>query len=408
MPEAATMESRVGWRIVAFGDVVRQVKDKVNPEESGLERYVAGEHMDTDDLRIRRWGEIGDGYLGPAFHMRFKPGHVLYGSRRTYLRKVAVADFEGITANTTYVLESADPEVLLPELLPFIMQTEAFSQHSVRESKGSVNPYVNFSDLAWFEFTLPPIDEQRRIAEELSTAHQLEEHYRVLQEKARGLLDSLATSVLHQQALRILYTEPSVSAPEGYRIVTFGDVCDRITYGFTNPMPTTDEGPWMVTATDVRDGVIDYSTARHTSRNAFENDLTAKSRVQKGDVLLTKDGTLGRVAVVDRDDVCVNQSVAVLRPSLDVDYLFLAWTLRAPVMQWRLMLDVGGSAVKHLYITKIADTRFLLPALPHQRHCVEQLRELELAVLDSTARQQSVRELVARIISTAMEVTGDV
>ena len=162
MSDMATKRPQAGWTTVAFGDVVRQVKDKVDPEASGLERYVAGEHMDTDDLRIRRWGEIGDGYLGPAFHMRFKPGQVLYGSRRTYLRKVAVADFEGITANTTYVLESANPDVLLPELLPFIMQTEAFNQHSVRESKGSVNPYVNFSDLAWFEFTLPPIEEQRR------------------------------------------------------------------------------------------------------------------------------------------------------------------------------------------------------------------------------------------------------
>ncbi|MCP4002899.1 MAG: restriction endonuclease subunit S, partial [bacterium] len=98
MLELATNLTKAGCTTAAFGDVVRHVKDKVDPEESGLERYIAGEHMNSDDLIIRRWGEIGDGYLGPAFHMRFKPGHVLYGSRRTYLRKVAVADFEGITA----------------------------------------------------------------------------------------------------------------------------------------------------------------------------------------------------------------------------------------------------------------------------------------------------------------------
>lgn len=158
---------------VKFGDVVCQVKDKVDPETSGLDRYIAGEHMDTDDLRIRRWGEIGDGYLGPAFHMRFKPGQVLYGSRRTYLRKVAVPDFEGICANTTFVLEPKDPNRLLPELLPFIMQTERFHEHSVKQSKGSVNPYVNFSDLEWYEFALPPLAEQRRIAEVLGATEQL-------------------------------------------------------------------------------------------------------------------------------------------------------------------------------------------------------------------------------------------
>jgi type I restriction enzyme S subunit len=145
------------------------VSDRVDPETAGLERYVAGEHMDTDDLRIRRWGIVGDGYLGPAFHMRFKPGQVLYGSRRTYLRKVAVPDFEGVTANTTFVLEPKDPAVLLPELLPYVMSSDSFHSYSIEQSKGSVNPYINFSDLASYEFALPPLEEKRRIATALGS-----------------------------------------------------------------------------------------------------------------------------------------------------------------------------------------------------------------------------------------------
>ena len=101
-----------GWRSVKFGDLVRKVNDRVDPESSGISRYVAGEHMDSDNLNITRWGVVGDGYLGPAFTMRFQPGQILYGSRRTYLRKVAMADFEGICANTTFVLESKSEELL--------------------------------------------------------------------------------------------------------------------------------------------------------------------------------------------------------------------------------------------------------------------------------------------------------
>ena len=85
-----TTQDKSGWAKVAFGDVVRKVSDRVDPASSGLERYVAGEHMVTDELKITNWGLIGEDYLGPAFHMRFKPGQVLYGSRRTYLRKVAL------------------------------------------------------------------------------------------------------------------------------------------------------------------------------------------------------------------------------------------------------------------------------------------------------------------------------
>jgi type I restriction enzyme S subunit len=158
------------WLKVRFGDVVRQCKAKADPETSGLERYVAGDHMDTDDLRLRRWGVIGSGYLGPAFNVRFKSGQVLYGSRRTYLRKVAVAGFDGICANTTFVLETKNPEMLLAEFLPFVMQTDGFNDYSVKNSKGSVNPYINFTDLEKFEFHLPPIAEQSRIIKLLRAA----------------------------------------------------------------------------------------------------------------------------------------------------------------------------------------------------------------------------------------------
>ncbi len=190
-----TESFKPGWRRVKFGDVVRQSKDKADPETSGLERYIAGDHMDTDDLRLRRWGEIGSGYLGPAFHMRFKPGQVLYGSRRTYLRKVAIADFNGICANTTFVLEPKNPADLLPAFLPFLMQTQAFNSFSVKNSKGSVNPYINFSDLAKFEFLLPPAKEQRSITDTLLNLSSLEDHYEIANRCALDLLGSYANTI---------------------------------------------------------------------------------------------------------------------------------------------------------------------------------------------------------------------
>ena len=169
-------QSTLKWPKVRFGDVAHSVKVDVNPETSGFQRYVAGEHMETDNLHITSWGNIGNGYLGPAFHRKFVKGQVLYGSRRTYLRKVAVAEFDGICANTTLVLEPKDGS-LLPELLPFIMQSESFTEFSIKNSKGSVNPYINWSDLARYEFPLPPLDEQRRIAEILWAADEVTMHW---------------------------------------------------------------------------------------------------------------------------------------------------------------------------------------------------------------------------------------
>lgn len=164
------------WKKVRFGDLVEERKLTVDAKSSGLERYIAGEHMMSEDVHLKNWGTIGEDYLGPAFHRKFEPGDILYGSRRTYLKKVAVADFEGVTANTTFVL-TPRKDAVDERLLPFLMLSDAFTEHSVKNSKGSVNPYINYKDIAKYEFLLPPKDQQARIAELLWAADDVVQKY---------------------------------------------------------------------------------------------------------------------------------------------------------------------------------------------------------------------------------------
>lgn len=118
--------------------------------------------------------------------------------------------------------------------------------------------------------------------------------------------------------------------PECWLVEPLRHFLELITYGFTNPMPDADDGPWKLTAKDVIDGRINYATARKTTLEAFQNSLTDKSRPLIGDVLLTKDGSIGRVAVVDRTGVCINQSVALLRPNKKIIPEFLKYLLLSP------------------------------------------------------------------------------
>ena len=163
-----------------FGDVVKEVKINVNRDNNPYEFYVAGDHLDSEDLIIRRKGRFSTDDVGPAFTRIFHPGQVLYGSRRTYLKKVAIADFDGICANTTFVLETKDNNIFTQELLPFIMLSDRFTEWSVSHSKGSTNPYVLFSDLADFEIELPDINSQRSLAKKLASAHNVKESYKTL------------------------------------------------------------------------------------------------------------------------------------------------------------------------------------------------------------------------------------
>ena len=166
-----------------------------------------------------------------------------------------------------------------------------------------------------------------------------------------------------------------------------------ITYGFTNPMPDATEGPWKITAKDVVNGKVNYGTARKTTLEAFE-ELTAKSKPSVGDVLLTKDGTLGRCAVVETDGLCVNQSVAVLKCNERIVPKFLAILLQMPEYQKEMLKNAGGGTIKHIYITKVADMLIAVPTLLQQLEFlsfVEQTDKSKLAIQQSLDKLETLK-----------------
>lgn len=361
MSDTKNKSPQPGWRQVKFGEVVRQCKAKADPDSSGLERYIAGDHMDTDDLRLRRWGEIGSGYLGPAFNIRFKPGQVLYGSRRTYLRKVAVADFEGICANTTFVLEPKDHSELLPEFLPLLMQTETFNAFSVKNSKGSVNPYINFSDLERFEFALPPLDEQRRSVKLLFALDDQIEALRRANADSTKLRKSMALDALS-----------SVDSPK----VKMGAVAD-IRNG-TTPRRARGEYwngsiPWLPTG-KVNDRIVEAADEFITEQALAECPLTV---IPSGSTLVAMIGegqTRGRAAML-AIDACINQNFGAVIPGKALDPWYLFYLLESSYEALRHWSQ--GTNQHALSCGLLKQFPIAVPDLGRQREIVESIREIE-------------------------------
>lgn len=368
-----------GWRRVKFGDVVRQCKEKADPETSGLERYIAGDHMDTDDLRLRRWGDIGSGYLGPAFHMRFKPGQVLYGSRRTYLRKVAVADFDGICANTTFVLEPKNPDELLPEFLPFLMQTDAFNDFSAKNSKGSVNPYINFSDLAKFEFSLPPKDEQSRIVELVGSFAALEEELRIAEDKA----DQLQRAAIQDLLDADLNSWPKQPIGQVFK-VTAGGTPSRDNAAYWNG-----DVPWVKT------GEVNYSVITSTEERITAEGLngSAAKLCPRGSVLIALYGqgpTRGRVGMLGID-AAVNQACAAIYPNGDFDPWFVYYYLSGKYLSLRAMAQ--GAAQPNLNLAMIKAFSIPTPPLVEQRAAVASIDAVAKAKAEILRRREQATKL---------------
>lgn len=153
-----------GWRTWRFDQIATMVNDRIDdPSKAGVDRYVGLEHLDPESLTIRRWGTPSD---VEATKLQFRAGDIIFGRRRVYQRKLAVADFDGICSAHAMVLRSK-PEVALPQFLPFFMQSDLFMERAKQISVGSLSPTINWKTLAKEEFVLPPLEEQRRIAEVL-------------------------------------------------------------------------------------------------------------------------------------------------------------------------------------------------------------------------------------------------
>lgn len=378
------------WRQVKFGDVVRQCKDRADPETSGLERYVAGDHMDTDDLRVRRWGEIGSGYLGPAFHIRFKPGQVLYGSRRTYLRKVAVADFDGICANTTFVLEPKNANELSPDFLPFLMQTEAFNAFSVKNSKGSVNPYINFSDLARFEFAQPPIDEQARLVDLLQAIESAIESQRQLASSAGMLVRSLLSDVLTRE----------------WPVVDLGSVVYETQYGLS--INASSEGQYpMLRMMNIEDGLCVENEVKYV-------DLSAKDfeayRLMQGDVLFNRTNSyelVGRTGVyeLEGDHVFASYLVRLKTNYEKLEPKFLTLYLNSDLGR-RQVLAYATKAVSQANVnaSNLLRVRLPLPPLNVQKQLLDEIAGAKAAEKAAALRRSFAEEMKARVLAEIVRI----
>lgn len=168
------------------------------------------------------------------------------------------------------------------------------------------------------------------------------------------------------------------------------DFLSFISYGFTNPMPTVADGVYMITAADIDQGKLQLASARKTSISSFEKLLTAKSKPRAKDILLTKDGSLGRLALVGDEVICINQSVAVLRPNEKVEPNFLKHLLESPWYQTRMLDDAGGSTIKHIYITIVDKMPIGLP-LDKEEQCA-----IATALSDVDALITGLEKLIAK------------
>ena len=366
-----------GWRRVKFGDVVRLSKARSqDPLADGIERYVGLEHLEPGDLRIRSWGSVADGV---TFTSVFQPGQVLFGKRRAYQRKVAVADFSGVCSGDIYVLETKDAQVLLPELLPFICQTDAFFDHAVGTSAGSLSPRTNWTSLDHFEFALSPIDEQKRLVELLGSIAALEEELRIAEHEADRLQKAAMQDLLDADL------NGWASKPIGQVLkVTTGGTPSRNNATFWNG-----DIPWVKT------GEVNYYVIDSTEESITAEGLkgSAAKLCPPNSVLVALYGqgpTRGRVGMLGIE-AAVNQACAAIYPNADFDPWFVYYYLSGKYLSLRAMAQ--GAAQPNLNLAMIKGFGMPTPTLEEQKAAVASIDAVAKAKAEIRRRRKQIAEM---------------
>lgn len=382
-----------GWRMVKFGDVVCNVNiSEHNPMEKGLERFVGLEHIDPGSLQIKRWGMIEDGI---TFTRKFVKGQVLFGKRRSYQGKLAVADFDGVCSGDILVFESKDGK-LISELLPFIVQNDNFFDFAIGTSSGSLSPRTKWKHLATYEFPLPPIDEQRRIADMLWAAEECSVNNEKLVDEIelykRILMKELFTKGIGHKE----FNETEIGTiPRKWEIVKLGDITDDFVGGGT---PSTSnisywdgEIAWMTSAHII--GRLVISGQRYITEKGLNESST--HLVPKGNLLVATRVGIGKVAI-NLIDVAISQDltgVILNKDKASVDFVY--WSLVSNSN--RLNSLAQGSTIKGVLKEDLLNLKFPLPPLHEQCRIAEILSKID----DNT---QKVKENIIRIKTLEMRL----
>ncbi len=159
---------------VKLGDVAIEHKETCKDNKAGYP-VVGLEHLIPEEVTLTEWSEGCDN----TFTKVFRKGNILFGRRRAYLKKAAVAPFDGICSGDITVIEAISDRIS-PELLPFVIQNDSLFDFAIGKSAGSLSPRVKWEHLKNYEFELPSIDKQHKLAELLWAINDTRKAYKSL------------------------------------------------------------------------------------------------------------------------------------------------------------------------------------------------------------------------------------
>ena len=352
-----------GWKMLKFGDIAQNVVVRVDPANAKTDVYVGLEHLDPSTIHLRQWGHPSD-VTGQK--LAFKKGDVIFGRRRAYQRKLAVAEFDGICSAHAMVVR-AKPKTILPEFLPFFLQSDMFMERAIEISVGSLSPTINWKTLREQVFPLPPLDEQKRIAEILWATDEAVEKWNSCQSSLQRLIESVVEETAKN------------ARDKGWDFKALGDVATVERGKFSHRprnLPQFYGGPYPFAQTG------DVHRAKGFIRD-FEYTLTDEGKQYSksfppGTILITIAAVIGATAITETETWATDSVVGIV-PGDEINVYFLEYFLKT---QRHYLENVAATqtAQKNINLKILRPLQVPVPPLAVQESIIEKIAEIQAQI----------------------------
>ena len=367
-----------------FDQIAINSTEKKKPVEADKDTYIGLEHLDSGNLEVSRWGsEVAP--IGDKLVMR--KGDVLFGRRRAYQKKVAIAPFDGIFSAHGMVLRPIE-SVITKEFFPFFISSDYFLDAAIQISVGSLSPTINWRDLCKLEFNIPSIEQQNAISGMLQEMNHLKNAYGEL---LKGM------DVLVQSQFVEMF-----DAVEGAEYIPLEKCCLSVSGGNTPSMKHEEyyggDVPFIKSG-DVKDAYVS-SGALWLTQEAL--DKTMAKLVPAGTVIVViRSGILKHdlpVAIAS-NPVVINQDLKAFQPKPNFTSQYLAWAIR--VKENELLSMTRAMTVDNIESQELYNIPVMVAPIGLQREFsdfVEQCDKSKLAIRQALESLEKSRNTIMKSI----------
>lgn len=366
-----------------FEDIAINSTEKKKPVESDKEHYLGLEHLDSGTFKVSRFGSevapIGDKLI-------MKKGDVLFGKRRAYQKKVAIAPFDGIFSAHGMVLRPKE-DVIDKNFFPLFIASDYFLDAAIKISVGSLSPTINWRDLKELKFNLPTIEEQKKLAETLWQIVATMESYKKLLAKTDEMVKA-----------KFIEMFGTIENPK-WKVDNLGNVTSIARGGSPRPISEyiteSENGLNWIKIGDAKNGR--YIT--QTEEKIKPEGLKKTRQVFAGDLLLSNSMSFGRPYIL-KIDGCIHDGWLVIHFEKDLFnaiYLQAYFGLSSTYSLFESM--AAGGVVNNLNSEIVKKLPVIIPSLELQNQFAEFVEKSEESKSTIQASIDSLTKVYKKIIT---------